>query len=161
MTEQVCEISHRLTWSSDLSKDCSEWTAACKLLARVDTVLFRFLYLHNAERAKKNKQTRIKHLQHSFNHDEELKTSVKRAPKKEKFPVVGSDTQKTRETKWFFFSRIFFLFLIQKHLGLFCGRCDKGIIEFITFLVIKSCWMQEEVWKAFKSLWKSCREGFN
>lgn len=48
---------------------------------------------------EKNKQTRIKHLQHSFNHDEELKTSVKRAPKKEKFPVVGSDTQKTRETK--------------------------------------------------------------
>lgn len=78
---------------------------------------------------EKNKQTRIKHLQHSFNHDEELKTSVKRAPKKEKFPVVGSDTQKTRETKWFFLSD--FLFLIQKHLGLFCTRCDNGIIEFI------------------------------
>lgn len=45
VTKKIVLLWKKLTWSTDLSKDCSEWTAACKFLARVVTVLFRFLYL--------------------------------------------------------------------------------------------------------------------
>lgn len=42
---RIFNFSSALTWSSDLSNDCNEWTAACNTLPRVTTVLFKFLYL--------------------------------------------------------------------------------------------------------------------
>lgn len=42
------DFPSRLTWSNDLSNELIEWTATCKFLARVATVLFKFLYLRIA-----------------------------------------------------------------------------------------------------------------
>lgn len=46
----MTQKTRKLTWSNDLSNDCSEWTAACKTLPRVATVLFKFLYLQRKKK---------------------------------------------------------------------------------------------------------------